>query len=64
MADDAHDMGLMALLIEGVAHRLTVDGESGVLLAIGLIQRCKERSRSVGPTRIMTLRMIDSLGTK
>jgi len=35
MADDAHGMGLMAVFIQGVAHRLTVDGKTGVVLAVG-----------------------------
>ena len=37
MADHAHDMGLMAVVIQGVAHGFTVDGQRGVVLAIGLI---------------------------
>ena len=35
MADDAHDMGWIAFFIQGVAHRLTVDGKTGVVLAEG-----------------------------
>src|SRR3990167_7254248 len=41
MADHAHDMGLMTVGIQGVAHRLTVDGKTGVVLAIGLIPASK-----------------------
>ena len=37
MADHAHDMGLMAVRIKGVAHGFTVDSQRGVVLAIGLI---------------------------
>ena len=41
MADHAHDMGLMTLGIEGVAHRLTVNGKSGVVMAEGGIPAFK-----------------------
>ena len=37
MADDAHDMGLIALLVDGVAHRFAVDGEALVLFAIEFV---------------------------
>ena len=36
MADHAQDMSLMTLSIEGIAHRFTVDGQRGVVLAPGL----------------------------
>ena len=41
MADHAHDMGLMALSVEGVAHSFTVDSQRGVVLAISLIPALK-----------------------
>ena len=37
MADDTDDMGFMIVFIKRVAHRLTVDRQSGVRLAAGLI---------------------------
>jgi hypothetical protein len=37
MADHAHDMGLMAVDVQRIAHGFAVDGQSGVWLAIGLI---------------------------
>ena len=37
MTDDAHDMGLMALLINGIAHCLAVDCETFVLFPVGLV---------------------------
>jgi hypothetical protein len=37
MADDAENMGLMSLIIDGVAHGLAVDGQTFVLLSIGLV---------------------------
>ena len=37
MADDPHDVGLIALFVEGVAHGFTVDGEAFVDLTIGCI---------------------------
>jgi len=37
MADDAHDMGLIALLVDGVAHRFAVDGEALVFFAIEFV---------------------------
>ena len=37
MADDAHDMGLIALLVDGVAHRLAVDGKALVFFAIAFV---------------------------
>jgi len=37
VTNDAHDMGLMPLLIDGVAHGLTVDGETFILLPIDFI---------------------------
>ena len=41
MADHAHDMGLVAVRIEGVAHGFTVDSQRGVVLAISLIPALK-----------------------
>ena len=37
MSDDTHDMGLMPLRIDGVAHGLTVYGETFVLIPIDFI---------------------------
>ena len=37
MTDDAHDVGLVPLLIDGVAHGLAVNGETFVLLTIEFI---------------------------
>ncbi len=48
MADHAHDMGLTALRIKGVAHSFTVDGQSGVLLAIGLVPALQRTVEIVG----------------
>jgi len=48
MADHAHDMGLTALRIKGVAHGFTVDGQSGVLLAIGLVPALQRTVEIVG----------------
>ena len=37
VADQAQDMGLMPLIIDGVAHGLAVDGKTFILLGIGLV---------------------------
>ena len=37
MTDDAENMGLMPLLIDGVAHGFAVDGKTFVFLSIGFI---------------------------
>ncbi len=37
MTDHAHDVGLMAVFIDGVAQGLVVDGETAVGVAIGCI---------------------------
>lgn len=37
MTDETHDMGLMALLINGIAHCLAVDCEAFVLLPVGFV---------------------------
>ena len=37
MTDGAHDVGLMTLLIEGIAHGLAVDGETFILCAIHFV---------------------------
>ena len=37
MTDDAHDMGLMTFIIDGVAHSLAVQGEAFVILPIGSV---------------------------
>jgi len=34
VADDAHDVGLMALVVDGVAHGLAVDGQAFILLGV------------------------------
>jgi hypothetical protein len=37
MADDTHDMGLMTVLIDGVAHCLSVNGQTLVFLSIAVV---------------------------
>ena len=37
MADHAHDMGLLAVGIQGIAHSFTIDGQHGVVLSEGLM---------------------------
>jgi len=37
VTDDAHDMGLMAGVIDGVAHGLAVQGEAFVVLPVGAV---------------------------
>jgi len=37
MAEDAENMGLMPLIIDGVAHGLAVDGKTFVLLSVGFV---------------------------
>ena len=37
MTDDAHDMGLIALIVDGVTHGLSINGQRFVVLSIGLI---------------------------
>ena len=37
MADDAENMGLMPLIIDGIAHGLAVDGKTFVFLSVGFI---------------------------
>lgn len=41
MTDDAHDMGLMTFIIDGVAHGLAVYGEAFVVLPIGSVPALK-----------------------
>jgi hypothetical protein len=38
MTNDTHDVGLVSLFINGVAHRLAVDSETFVSFAIGFIK--------------------------
>lgn len=37
MADDAHDVGRTALIIDGVTHGFAIDGKGGINLGIGFI---------------------------
>jgi len=37
MTDCAHDVSLMALIVDGVAHRFSINGQTFVLLTIGLV---------------------------
>lgn len=37
MTDCAHDMSLIALIVDGVGHRFSIHGESCVVLSIGLV---------------------------
>jgi uncharacterized membrane-anchored protein len=37
MTDDAHDMGLMTLIIDGVAHGFAVYSKTFVLLSVELV---------------------------
>jgi len=37
MTDDTHDVGLTALIIEGIAHRLAIDGETLIFAGVGLV---------------------------
>ncbi len=37
MADDAKNMGLMSLIIDGVAHGFAVNGKTFVLLSVGFV---------------------------
>jgi len=37
MSDCAHDVSLMALIVNGVAHRFSINGQTFVPLAIGLV---------------------------
>ncbi len=37
VADDAHDVGLMAALVDGVAHGLAIDGQAFVFPAVGFV---------------------------
>jgi hypothetical protein len=37
MTDDAHDMGLMTVIIDGVAHCLAVYGKAFVVLSVDFI---------------------------
>lgn len=48
MADHAHDMSLMTVLIKGIAHGFTVDGQSRVLLAIGLVPALESSIQTIG----------------
>ena len=41
MTDDAENMSLMALIIDGVAHGFAVDGKSFVLLSVDLVPTLK-----------------------
>jgi len=48
MADDAHDVGLISLIIESVAHRFTVNGQTVVLLGIGIVPALQGLVESLG----------------
>src|SRR5271169_5325721 len=48
MADDAHDVGLISLIIESVAHRFTVNGQTFVLLGIGIVPALQGLVESLG----------------
>ena len=37
MAHDAHDMSLIALIVDGVAHGFTINGQTVVGLSIGVV---------------------------
>ena len=37
VADDAHDVGLTALLVDGVAHGLAVDGQAFIFLGVSCV---------------------------
>ena len=37
MADDTHDVGLCAVLIEGVAQGLAVDGQARIVRTVGVV---------------------------
>ena len=37
MAHDTHDMGLISLIVDGVAHGFSINGQRFVVLSIGLI---------------------------
>ena len=41
MTDHAHNVGLVAFLINGIAHGLAVHGQGFILLAIGLVPALK-----------------------
>ena len=48
MPDGAHDVSLLALFVDGVAHGLAIDSQALVLLAVGripLLQRSVEQNR-------------------
>ena len=37
MADGAHDVNLMAVIVDGVAHGFSINGQAFVVLTIGLV---------------------------
>lgn len=37
VANDAHDVGLTALIVDGVAHGFAIDGQRGIVLGKGFI---------------------------
>ena len=37
MTDCAHDVSLIALIVDGVAHRFSINGQTFILLTIGLV---------------------------
>lgn len=48
MPDGAHDVRLLSLFVDGIAHRLAIDGEAMVFLAEGripILQRAVEQGR-------------------
>ena len=52
VADDAHNVGLMALVVDGVAHGLAVDGQAFIVPAPGLRRgRLWSRSTLAEPGR-------------
>ena len=37
MAHDTHDMGLISLIVDGVTHGFSINGQGLVVLSIGLV---------------------------
>lgn len=48
MTDCAHDVPLIAVIIDGLAHGLSINGQSFILLAIGLIPALEGPDKDFG----------------
>ncbi len=56
MTDGTHDVGLTALIIDGVAHGFSINGQAFILLTIGLVPalQCKVEMHGIYADQYIT----------